>query len=78
MIIVHTQSGKEFNCDMSAQHVDPPRLYLHLVDTSFADVVTAVTGENGLPFEEFPEYSFIQSISVTPIGVNLALKKTYI
>lgn len=75
---VHTPNGKEFKCDMAAQHLDPPRLYLHLTETTFTDVVAVVTGENGLPFLEFPEYAFVQSISVTQGGVNLALKKTYI
>ena len=75
---VHTPNGKEFQYDMVSQHEDPPRLYLHLINTTFGDVASAVTGENGLPFVEYPEYPFIQSIAVSPDGANLALKKTYI
>ena len=74
---VHTQSGKEFHCDMVSENPYPQRLYLHIINSSMTEVAAAVMGEDGLPLIEFPEYSFVQSLAMGPIGVNLALKKTY-
>ena len=74
---VHTPSGKEYSCDMVSENPYPQRLYLHLTNTTMADVAVTVSSEGGLPFTEYPDYCFMQSIAAGPIGVNLALKKTY-
>lgn len=76
-MIIHSTSGKEFECDMVSEIPIPPRLYLDLTNTTIADVATAITGENGLPFVEYPEYRFVQSIAMSPVGVNITLKKTF-
>ena len=75
MTNIKTASGKEFNCDMIAENPSPPRLYLHFPGASLPALAAIFTSPDELPIEEFPDYSAFQSISVTPFGVNVALKK---
>lgn len=74
---VHTASGVEFNYDMASENPNPPRLYLHLTNTTLSNVMSVLSGEGGLPFDLFPDYRFLQSVSMGPYGVNVALKKTF-
>lgn len=74
---VHTTSGVEFNYDMISEIPSPQRLYLHLTDTTLANVMGVLSQEGGLPFVEFQDYKFLQSVAMGPFGVNVALKKTF-
>lgn len=73
---VRTPSGKAFNCDMVSEIPSPPRLYLHLTNTTVNEVMLAVSGEDGLPIIGYEDFRYLQSVSTGPFGVNLALKKT--
>ena len=72
---VTTPSGKEFNCDKATASAQPRRVYLHLIDTSLIEVMMTVSAEYGLPFEQYPEYRAVESISNSMYGVNLVLKR---
>lgn len=73
--MIKTASGREFECDMVAENPSPPRLYLHILNASLADVAAEFTNPAALPVEGFPMYDAFQSISMTPHGVNISLKK---
>ena len=74
---VHTESGIEFSYDMVSEIPNPPRLYLHLTNTTLANVMSVLSSEGGLPFDEFKDYKFLQSVAIGSFGVNVALKKTF-
>ena len=74
-MIIKTAKGTSFECDAVSENPSPPRLYLHIMNASLADVAAAFTDPAALPVEGFPFYDAFQSISMTPYGVNVALKK---
>lgn len=74
-MMIKTASGREFECDMVAENPSPPRLYLHILNASLSEVAAEFTNPAALPVEGFPMYDAFQSISMTPYGVNVALKK---
>lgn len=74
---IKTASGVEFDYDMISEIPNPARLYIHLQNTTLPDVMSVLSGENGLPFEGFSDYRFIQSVAIGHFGVNVALKKTF-
>lgn len=74
-MIIKTLSGKEFNCDKATASAQPRRVYLHLIDTSLVEVMMTISAEYGLPFEQYPEYRVVESVSNSMYGVNLVLKR---
>lgn len=58
---VVTAKGEEFECEAITSIQTPPRLYLHLINTSIEAVSNAMEG--GLPIEGFPFYRTVQAIS---------------
>lgn len=74
---IKTASGVEFDYDMLSEINSPPRLYIHLQNTTLQNVMMVIFSEGGLPFDGYPDYRFLQSVSDSYPGVNLALKKTF-
>lgn len=74
---IKTASGVEFDYDLLGEHYNPSRLYIHLQNTTLTEVMTVILGEGGLPFEGYPEYKFLQSISDGYPGVSISLKKNF-
>ena len=71
---VKTNTGKEFECDMTSEIDTPPRLYFHIKESTFGEVATAFSEEGALPVEGYPNFTVVQSISVTSDGVRVTLK----
>ena len=72
---VTTATGKSFKCDFSVPGLNPPRLYLHIVDASLHEVAVAFTKTVELPLQDYPDYTEFDSMNVTPDGgVNICLK----
>lgn len=72
---IKTKTGTEFECDMVAENPSPPRLYLHILNSSVGEVAAAFTDASELPIDGYPDYTAFQSVSVTPEGVNVTMKK---
>ena len=75
-MIITTKTGKTFESDMVAENPSPPRLYLHILGTPLGTLAGIFTSPEELPIDGYPDYVQFQSISVTPDGVNVTLKKT--
>ena len=74
---IKTVSGVEFDYDMLSENPNPPRLYIHLLNTTLPSVMSVLFSEGGLPFEGHEDYRFVQSVSDGYPGVSLSLKKTF-
>lgn len=59
---VITAKGNEFECESITFIPSPPRLYLHLINTSVSDA-TVLYEEGQLPIEGYPAFNAVQSIS---------------
>lgn len=72
---VKTAKGVEFDCDGILPLNTPPRLYLHLFNTSVEAVREVLEEDGQLPIEGYPLYNAIQSItSPSPSWVKVSLK----
>ena len=74
---IKTASGVEFDYDMISEIPNPPRLYIHLLNTTLSSAMPVLFGEGGLPFEGYEDYRFVQSVADGYPGVNISLKKTF-
>ncbi len=71
---IMTAKGKKFEYDMLVENPTPPRLYIHIINSSLPEVAAVFTDQSELPIVGMPRYTEFQSISATPYGVNVALK----
>jgi len=74
---IRTASGMEFDYDMITENPNPPRLYIHLLNTTLPSAMSVLFGEGGLPFVGYEDYRFLQSVADGYPGVTLSLKKTF-
>lgn len=74
-MILKSKNGKEYACDLCIESRSTQRLYIHFVDMTLMEAVMLFGGQNVLPFEGYPEYVVLESISDSPDGVNVDLKK---
>ena len=68
-------SGQELQCDLCIESRSTNRLYIHFVNMTLMEAVMLFGGQNVLPFDGYPEYVVLESISDSPDGVNVDLKK---
>ena len=59
---IKTASGVEFDYDMISEIPNPPRLYIHLLNTTLPNAMSAI---------------FSESVADGYPGVNISLKKTF-
>lgn len=60
---VKTSAGNTLECESITSIPSPPRLYLHLINTSIETVNKIFVEENQLPLQEYPAFTEVQSIS---------------
>lgn len=73
--MIKTANGKELACDFCVESRSTQRLYIHFVGMTMMQAVMLFGGQNVLPFEGYPEYVVLESISDAVGGVNVDLKK---
>lgn len=74
-MIIRSANGKEFEADFCVESRSTQRLYIHFVGMTMMQAVMLFGGQNVLPFEGYPEYVVLESISDAVGGVNVDLKK---
>ena len=60
---VKTSVGNILECESITSIPSPPRLYLHLINTSIETANKIFVEENQLPLQEYPAFTEVQSIS---------------
>ena len=60
-MIIKTSKGTEFECEAITSIQTPPRLYLHLINTSVEDVQAIIPNE--LPIVGYSYYTAVQAVS---------------
>ena len=74
-MIIRSANGKEFEADFCVESRSTNRLYIHFINVTLMDIVIAFGGQDILPFEGYPDYVVLESVSESPDGVNVDLKK---
>jgi len=72
---IKTANGKELNCDFCVESTSTNRLYIHFTDISFLELIPIISDKSALPMEGYEEYVELESISDSPDGVNVDLRK---
>lgn len=73
---ITTKTGKVFECDLAIESTSMPVLYLNIRNSTVKKVSAAFTNAaKELPLAEFPAYPEFYSMSATPAGVKVTLKK---
>ena len=73
---VITATGKEFEADLVVESTNPERLYVHIINSTVAEVATVFTSPSELPLVGYLGYTVFDSMNVTPTGgINVCLKK---
>lgn len=75
MPTVKTKSGKEFECDKITSTASPPRLFIHLVNTSVAEAAAVFTDPEELPLQGHKTYKTFDSIYGNDNGVDIILRR---
>lgn len=74
-MVLKTANGREFETDFCVESRSTNRLYIHFTCVTLMDIVLAFGGQDILPFEGYPDYVVLESVSESPDGVNVDLKK---
>jgi len=74
-MILRASNGNEYDSDFYVESRSTQRLYIHFVGMTMMEAIAIFGGQNVLPFEEYPEYVVLESISDAEGGVNVDLKK---
>lgn len=72
---IKSNNGMEFSCDFCVESQSTNRLYIHFTGVTLMDIVLAFGGQDILPFDGYPDYVVLESISDATSGVNVDLKK---
>jgi len=75
VVTLKAKNGNEYECDLCIESRSTQRLYIHFVGMTLMEAVMLFGGQNVLPFEGYPEYVVLESISDAVGGVNVDLKK---
>lgn len=74
-MVLKTANGRGFETDFCVESRSTNRLYIHFTGVTLMDIVLAFGGQDILPFEGYPDYVVLESVSESPDGVNVDLKK---